>query len=562
MTVALVASQPLLAQVKYTPEHPKVKAMADRAAAALQIGGDVGLSSLTALAYVEYIKRYETRVPRDNEQVNAAIDLVLGSIGDDGPLLEYNECYQPALALILLAEVDSVKYKDEINKLLKMFSERQKDWGAFTYLNEPNSADNSQTQFVALAMWVAKAHDFPVDVEMGEQALDWLCKVQDNQGRWTYKYNRYTSMVGGSTLSMQAAGIGTAYLLADLLQLYKRSKDMSKASAAGEVGLPRTVNIYVPPVEGKVKQRSTGPLTNFPRSVLSNCVNAGNTDIEGRFRYGLGRWNYYYMYAVERYAFFREQAEGDVGSGALKDWYDQGIDFLLEEQDADGTFIGTFQETEPVATAFALLFMVRSSEVINLPPANSDLQGGLGFDTDATLTDAGNGRINSVGAEQDLSDLLAMLNDDKAITSDKLARITESMKSQIAEFRQKDNKSRLEMKAGLKQMVRAENYFRRLVAVRLLAAEQDMDNVPALIYALSDPDFRIAIEAHNGLRLVSRKIDTLTLAPETVENAGRDPFIIKENPELKRNMELDFKRVEKLWTDWFLKIRPEAEMIK
>ena len=246
----------------------------------------------------------------------------------------------------------------------------------------------------------------------------------------------------------------------------------------------------------------------------------------------------------------------------MADWYDQGIDFLLEKQEDDGSFASTFLETGPVATSFALLFMVRSSEIINIPPANSDLQGGLGFDTDATLTDAGNGRINSVGAEQDLSDLLAMLNDDKAVTSEKLARITESMKSQIAEFRQKDNKSRLEMKTGLKQMVRAENYFRRLVAVRLLAAEQDMDNVPALIYALSDPDFRIAIEAHNGLRLVSRKIDTLKLTPETVENAGRDPDVIKANPELKRNMELDFKRVEKLWTDWFLKIRPEAEMIK
>ena len=230
MTFVLAVNQPSLAQIKYTPEHLKVKAMADRAAASLEIGGDVGMSALTALAYVEYVKRYESRVPRDNAQVNAAVELVVKNVNDSGSLLDYNECYQPALALILLAEVDSDRYKDEINKLLNMFKERQKEWGAFTYRDEATSSDNSQTQFVALALWVAKAHDFPVDVEVGERTLDWMCKVQDSQGRWTYKYTRYTSTVGGSTLSMQAAGIGTVYLLADLLQLYKRSKNMQKAT--------------------------------------------------------------------------------------------------------------------------------------------------------------------------------------------------------------------------------------------------------------------------------------------------------------------------------------------
>jgi hypothetical protein len=88
-----------------------------------------------------------------------------------------------------------------------------------------------------------------------------------------------------------------------------------------------------------------------------------------------------------------------------------------------------------------------------------------------------------------------------------------------------------------------------------------MDNVPGLIYAVTDPDLRIAFEAHQGLRLISRKIDSMKLSEETIANARRDPDILKKNaPESISRMRSEFKTMEKKWSQWFLRIRPDAEL--
>lgn len=176
--------------------------------------------------------------------------------------------------------------------------------------------------------------------------------------------------------------------MADMLQLYQRKKKMGN-KGGGEVGFPRTVNIYVPPVDGEDPMRKEGPLVNFDRGLLSSTASAGNRSLESRFTYSLRAWNYYYIYALERYAYFREQAEGSTGNGVMKDWYDQGIEYLKTKQGDGGEFPGYQIESSRIATSFALLFLVRASEVINMPPANSELKGGNRFETDSTLRDAG-----------------------------------------------------------------------------------------------------------------------------------------------------------------------------
>ena len=90
-----------------------------------------------------------------------------------------------------------------------------------------------------------------------------------------------------------------------------------------------------------------------------------------------------------------------------------------------------------------------------------------------------------------------------------------------------------------------------------------MDNVPGLIYAVSDPDFRIAFEAHQGLRLISRKIDTMKLSQTTRDNARRDPDALERDaPLVVTAMRSEFNSMERRWSDWFLKIRPNAQLYK
>ena len=559
LIVGLLFSAQTVAQVRYSPEHPEVKEMADKAVKWLTISGDVGEATLASIAVIQYHKRYNNQVPKI-----AAIDNTIRKIQGmfnpnstgDAPMYNQGECYFMALAVILLCEYDAVKYEKEIKELLEIFKDRQTPGGYFTYLGQDGSADTSQTQFACLAMWVAKTKGFNVDLEMAQKTLNWLCRVHNGSGQWSYRFVG-TSPSSGSTLSMQAAGLSSAYLMADMLQLNGRRKDMTKSSG-GEIGFPRTVRIYVPPKDDGGNIRKDGPLVKFDRGLLNNTFNAGNRSLAGRFSYSLRSWNYYYLYAVERYAYFREQAEGDPGS-EFKEWYDNGIDYMKTTQNDEGSFPAQQLETKQIATAFAILFLVRSSEVINLPPADSRLNGIGSFATDANIQDD-NGDMREIRAEQDLQDMLDMLKDDKKASQAQLARINEALKKQISEFRQKDDKSRGEIKSFLRSMVGAKDYYRRLIAVRFLAGEQDMENVPALIYALGDPDFRVCIEAHDGLRLISRKIDTMKLTPTTVKNARRDPDVI-EKEGLEDDMRTEFRTMEKKWTAWFKKIRPDAELL-
>ncbi len=569
-----LAIAPLQAQVKYSPDHPDVKAMADQAVAHLQQQRMLdGYLVLGALAITEHSRRYNESAPVGNDICDRAIEHILGhlpgtagrELSDRENLLLEDECYFPSLSLILLAETDAKKYKTQIKQLLGSFVERQRPNGAFTYRRQPDSGDTSQTQFAALAMFVAKQNGFYVDPEMAKRTLTWLCDSQQGE-TWVYKLTgsgNGSSQIpesgnGGPTLSMQCAGLGSVYLLADVLQLTKRVKAMDKALKEKDNGLPRTVNIWAPPIDGENKNANkTGPLVNFDRGKLSGATGGGNRWLINNFN-TRARWNFYYLYALERYGYFREQAEGDVRG--LEDWYDQTIDYFKEIQLENGAFPNTKPEDQITADAMAILFMVRSSQLLRAGTTDTTLKGGLGFKQDTVLSQGSRGEIRSRETERSLDDLLEMMKGKP--TQEELQELSDSLKKQVVQFRKKDDKSRGEIKAFLRSMIGAKSYFRRLIAVRFLAGEQDMDNVPALLYAMGDPDLRICLEAHDGLRLISRKIDSMKISETTRKNSVRDPGVLKKEPELNQSMRLEFNKLKREWTEWFLKIRPGAELLE
>ena len=179
-----------LAQTKYTPAHPDVKAMADRAIAFLQNAkGKAGYSAIAALAIVEHSKRYDKAVPTGNEFVNNVIKQIRQKCDDGNSFHRENEVYYPAVALILLAEFDAAGNHDQIVHLLDVIKKRQNKVGGYNYLKKGNSgaSDCSQTQFAGLAMWVAKSHGFDVDIPTAKNTLLWFCSVAKN-GQWSYMY--------------------------------------------------------------------------------------------------------------------------------------------------------------------------------------------------------------------------------------------------------------------------------------------------------------------------------------------------------------------------------------
>ena len=97
------------------------------------------------------------------------------------------------------------------------------------------------------------------------------------------------------------------------------------------------------------------------------------------------------------------------------------------------------------------------------------------------------------------------------------------------------------MVTRLRGLVSGPVFESRLVAVRSLGKVRDLDNVPILLYALSDPDIRVVREADKALRFLSRRLDGFGPVDELSKTQ-------------QQKLQLD-------WRKWYLAIRPDAELL-
>ena len=91
---------------------------------------------------------------------------------------------------------------------------------------------------------------------------------------------------------------------------------------------------------------------------------------------------------------------------------------------------------------------------------------------------------------------------------------------------------------GCEQLVRGGEPAVRLLAVRALGRTGNLDYVPTLIYALTDPDRDVVLEARDALEFVSRRFDGF---------GPPDGFTEKQR----------FDAVE-AWKNWYRSLRPGA----
>ena len=551
VSILLACSAPLLAQEQYSPEHPRVQESVQKALKYIetQTALNPGNQVLAALAIVESGKRYDAVVPSSHPVVEKAAKTIVDEI-ESGKLLKHDSVYYPCLSLILLCDLGGEKYRKQILALLEQIVESQEPSGAFTYkkYRGQNRGDTSQSQYVALAIWVAKKHGFQVPDSIAQRMLNWYMDVNQSNGSWYYDYlNGGPGEARRFTLSIHAASLGTVYLLADHLQLNPKSSRRKKKadaniaeSAEAGIALPPSVSTYVPPKEGELVADKRQRKISVNRGKLSSVKGSANRYMADNFTPFLKSWGYYYLYAFERYAFFRERAEGSVRE--TPDWYDQAAVVLFDRQKEDGSFKPPQRGENPFqATAFATLFLVRSSEVLVPPSGQGGLSGGEGLRPNVRLDlAAGGGRIKSFDVVRGLEDVMELLNSEE-IDQQQFELIQDSLGKAIGQLSSDGSKNQKAQIAFMRGLVTDRNYFRRLIAIRVLSRQQTLDNVPALIYALGDPDLRVCAEAHNGLRLISRKLDSIKVSDE---------------PDYS-----EFQSVKRKWTDWYLKIRPGASLL-
>jgi len=515
----------------FTPESPEVQEMLDKAFEYLANASDhrVGGACLVGLCFV---KRGEGDThPKVAEAVRRCQDMCRNEPGEIRV-----DIYSTGLALIFLCELDPSKYQPEIARLFQSLVVRQKSHGGWGYAPPSEHAltgDTSMTQYAVLGSWTSqRSGALQVAPEVVERVCNWLIRTQDPSGGWGYQGNdpgegNYQRIQQQNVRhALAAAGLGSLYICADLLGVV----DIQQPER--EPGLPPALSLVEPePAAGQAKPAEG----NVSRELVRRAMIDGDRWFRANYRIDPDRWPLYYMYALERWQSFRELALNRIE--AEPGWYNDGVRYLKVQQQPDGRWEA--EGGPAVDTAFAVLFLMRSTrkmiESAVKEYGDGRLVGGRGLPKNTADIRVRKGQIESVPLTTSADEVLAILEDqdnpDLELALQSVADLTLS----------EDPRQRQGQLARLRQLVTTGPYEARRAAVQALARRRDLDDVPTLIYALSDPDVRVVRQAHDALCYVSRSFTSPALPAQPTET--------------------DKQVAIRRWKAWYLSLRPDAEFL-
>jgi hypothetical protein len=210
---------------------------------------------------------------------------------------------------------------------------------------------------------------------------------------------------------------------------------------------------------------------------------------------------------------------------------------LKKEQDPNGSWNGT--DGAAVTTSFCTLTLLRSAKKtissVSAKLGEGVLLGGMGLPKNTADLQEKDGRVVESLLAGTIDELMTMLEKGNRPELERLADSPTRWKLDG------DVTKRSGEVARLRAVVSGGAFESRLIAVRALARVRELDNVPLLIYALTDPDMRIVREADKGLRFISRKFDGVGLPEEPMPPVVSGAIAA--------------------WKTWYLSIRPGAEFL-
>lgn len=511
-----------------TPQSADVQKLINQGLARLAQASRPRLGGKCIIA-LAFVKTNKSNHPKVLEAV-AACQQFLQSGETPTLYVDSKSAYDNAVAVLFLCELDPKQHRDSIQQYLDRLMKQQKEHGGWGYANEP-SGDISQTQYAALALWEANRCGFTIDATAAGKMIDWLLRVQDPDGGWGYK-----GIVGGADRSqeqksqlaqnpdqlrptMLAAGLSSVLLSADMLGDMPNYDD-----ASADEDLPETLR------QGAGTQPAIRPtiyVEGFDESRLAPAIVAATEWMDKNYSIQVDSHNEYYLYTLERCKSFQELYDGI--SVAEPSWYNDGYQYLQQHVHPNGGW-ETGGDTGATNTALAVLFLVRSTQTsLRTSMGEGMLTGGRGLPTNVANATMRHGQIVVQQTSTQVDDMLAMIDGQRGEELDALAQNPNSLV--VGQLDQKSARRLL-------QLAHAPDAEVRLLAVSALARAGQLDQVPTLIYALTDPDKRVVQQARDGLRFTSRRFKGFGLA---------DDFTTKEQYE-----------VVEQWKDWYRALRPDA----
>jgi hypothetical protein len=507
-----------------TPESREVRRTIDKGLKYLESNTDgrLGGKCLIGLCFIKDGKD-ETH-PRVAEAVAACqahAKPEAAAIGTD--------IYSTGIAIIFLCSLNPSKYYPEIIKFRDSLEHRQKSCGAWGYADK-QTGDTSMTQYGVLAYWEMNSAGITTSLDSTERVANWLLLTQAPEGNWGYQGKE--AEIDGSRLllekqdsarpGMSCAGLGATYMVADLLGL-------TEVKALQNTDLPPALR----------------PARNDQQAVLTNKVDIRHMRAaQSRGREWMRKnyvidppgFTHYYLYALERYQSFVEAAEGR--SVKEPTWYNDGFAYLRKEQEQDGSWKGSTEGFDAVNTAFSVLFLLRSTKkAIDRSKSYGDgaLLAGRGVPGNPQEVRVRGGQIVPKQVPTPTAELFDTLSKPDSPNFAAVAADVEILRERLLAA---EAKERAEYLTKLRTLVSIGVPEARLTAVKLLSQLRDLESVPALILALDDPDWQVAVAADEGLQFIGRRISP---------GLGENPDDAARAAAVQR------------WKQWYLAVRPDAE---
>ncbi|HET6880489.1 MAG TPA: hypothetical protein VFI31_10060 [Pirellulales bacterium] len=514
-----------------TPESPEVKQVIAKGIKYLESAKTgnwekhPGMQSLIGMCI---LKQYGEN-GKNHPKVTEAIAVIRACVKENRVRCE-EEIYDIGITLLFLLDLEMAHagdFKPEMEALLNILLSAQKPHGGFGYPSKP-TGDTSMTQYGALGMWACQMVGLAVPVENWERLINWLLRTQDPSGGYGYQ----GVDPGSFTLtkqeavrqSMTAAALGSLTICAVSTRLFAE-----KEAATGPTQLKKVV-----------KQESLAKSIDL--NLVSEALRRGQGWVASHYtpNYKVdldptgNLWTYYYMYAFERYKSFLAELPG-----APKDdnkWYDDGYAHLAKVQGKDGSWEATQYEMTAPNTAFALLFLFRSTQkIISHAKAFGGglLVGGRGLPENASDLELVQGSLRAKALKGPAMELLQKLADPND------PKFEEAVRGMEEQSLVEEGDRQTELQKRLRKMAEGQSPEARAAALKLLGRTRNLDNVPLLVESLRDKDPQIFLAATDALRFIARKF------PPAGQFGGADAEAQKA--------------AIQYWKAWYRDIRPDAE---
>ncbi len=248
------------------------------------------------------------------------------------------------------------------------------------------AGDNSNTQFAALGLWVARRHGAKID-RAAALLADRFRSMQLEDGGWPYN-PRPGGMPAfvplpkglGSTPSMTCAGL-LALAIADgatLERARQRKSDAKLPDISKDKNLSKGLEALGAVIDNPRGLKPAGAVKTVGPQVGPPVFDPANR---------VGKRSFYFLWSLERVA-----VALDLKTIGNKDWYNWGAEILLESQAPDGSWNGDYG-VGGVDTCFALLFLKRANLVHDL---TAHIKGKI-TDPGERMLSGGGGRGKTLG---------------------------------------------------------------------------------------------------------------------------------------------------------------------